>query len=70
MVEVRWLWIVGAAHLPGLILRFGDLGWKVSHVGVVGPATDSMEERGPQYEEYQDYMARRRELDAEVGGEF
>ncbi len=25
------LWIVGAAHLPGLFLRFKDLGWQVEH---------------------------------------
>ena len=28
------LWIVGAAHLPGLALRFDRLGWKVDHVPV------------------------------------
>jgi hypothetical protein len=28
------LWIVGAAHLPGLALRFSRLGWKVDHVPV------------------------------------
>ena len=27
----RQVWIVGAAHLAGLILRFEDLGWKVVH---------------------------------------
>ena len=29
--EVKQLWIVGAAHLPGLILRFKELGWEVEH---------------------------------------
>jgi hypothetical protein len=29
--QVRQLWIVGVNHLPGLILRFQDLGWTVTH---------------------------------------
>lgn len=28
----RQLWIVGAAHLPGLILRFSELGWRPHHM--------------------------------------
>lgn len=28
----RQLWIIGAAHLPGLILRFSELGWRPHHM--------------------------------------
>jgi hypothetical protein len=27
----KQLWIVGAAHLPGLVLRFSDIRWQVTH---------------------------------------
>ena len=41
----RQLWIVGAAHLPGLILRFEDLGWKVNHRGPLPGGEAAEEER-------------------------
>ena len=27
----KQLWIIGAAHLPGLVLRFSDIRWQVTH---------------------------------------
>jgi hypothetical protein len=30
----RQLWIVGAAHIPGLVLRFYQLGWRPHHINV------------------------------------
>jgi hypothetical protein len=42
--EVRQLWIIGAAHLPGLILRFQDIGWNVEHQAPPAPKTEVTEE--------------------------
>lgn len=30
----KQLWIVGAAHIPGLTLRFSSLGWRAQHMDV------------------------------------
>ena len=30
-LQDKTLWIIGAAHLPGLIVRFESLGWNAAH---------------------------------------
>jgi hypothetical protein len=40
----KQLWIVGAAHLPGLIVRLQDLKWAVSHRGPVAAQPKKEEE--------------------------